>query len=253
MYKEILLINRHFKDLNPLLLGTEDCKSGHCAGFTVRDYYLVHFVKSGKGVIKSPYGTFPVKKNQIFVIRPNEINVYRADKDEPWDYIWFGCDGETAKRFSNGDKVVYDYNGNIFYELLNTSKLNNMREEFVTSKILELMCELFDKKDNSVNYTQICADYIDAHFMENISVDSISKIIGLNRRYLSRIFKKTYNKTIQEYIIDKRINQAKKLLTDKYMVYEVARLCGYEDVFNFSRMFKKHVGVSPNFYKNNGA
>ena len=81
--------------------------------------------------------------------------------------------------------------------------------------------------------------------MHNITVEGIADEMNLNRRYLSRIFKKETGKTIQEYLIDIRLDEAKTLLSEGNSVSNAARLSGYVDECNFSKMFKKKVGISP--------
>ena len=78
----------------------------------------------------------------------------------------------------------------------------------------------------------------------------IATEINLDRRYLSRIFKQKKGKTIQEYIIWVRIEKAKRFLNQGRTVTEAARLTGYNNVNNFSKMFKKKTGVSPGNWKN---
>ena len=73
----------------------------------------------------------------------------------------------------------------------------------------------------------------------------IAERLNLDRRYLSRIFKQQTGQTVQEYLISTRIEEATRLLKQGMSVEESAHLCGYEDVFNFSKAFKKRMGVNP--------
>jgi len=242
----IPLINKKFSDINPRNYGRESCVSGYNPGRTVREYCLIHYVTDGCGILESPYGKWKVEKNQLFVIKAGEPNYYYADEKNPWSYTWIGFDGGLQKYFKNSDKVVFDYTGNAFKEMEAVEKNKNMREEYLASKVMSLLCELFKGEDEDRDIVRMTADYIDVRFMKDVTVEEIAKTIGYNRRYLSRIFKETTDKSIQEYLIYKRIEFAKKLLKEGYRVNEVSQMCGYRDISNFSRMFKKNTGITPN-------
>ena len=85
--------------------------------------------------------------------------------------------------------------------------------------------------------------------MNEMQVEQIAESLSLDRRYLSRLFKSKTGKTIQEYLIGVRMEEAKKLLGDGHGVAETANLCGYSDYCNFSKMFKQIYGVSPAKWK----
>ena len=87
--------------------------------------------------------------------------------------------------------------------------------------------------------------------MYPLRVESIAQMVNLDRRYLSRIFKERVGCSIQEYIIEVRMEQAKHSLEKGTTVAQTARLCGYDDVCNFSKMFKKRFSVSPCDWRRN--
>ena len=67
---------------------------------------------------------------------------------------------------------------------------------------------------------------------------------------MSRLFKEKTGQTVQEYLISVRLDAAKKQLERGASVGEAALLCGYDDVCNFSKMFKRLSGISPGKWKN---
>lgn len=93
---------------------------------------------------------------------------------------------------------------------------------------------------------------IDRSFAENkLSVSRLAELCGISEVYLRRIFFNTFGISPKEYIIQKRIEYAKNLLTlGDFSVSEVAVLCGYSEPCHFSREFSKRVGVSPQQYEN---
>ncbi|GKX27967.1 DNA-binding response regulator [Vallitalea longa] len=94
--------------------------------------------------------------------------------------------------------------------------------------------------------------YIDNHLSETISNQILSKIFGLVPSYISTIFKSHTDTILSEYIINKRIEKAKKLLLSdtNLLAKDVAKLVGYNDPLYFSKVFKKRTGIYPSKYKN---
>ncbi|MBQ7097598.1 MAG: AraC family transcriptional regulator [Clostridia bacterium] len=246
MHKDFFVINQHYNDLNPLSCGYQECKSGHSFGPSSRNSYLIHYVIMGHGTFTSQGKTYQVKEGEIFLIRPGEVTTYTADKKNPWHYIWIGFDGLLAKKLDKLIIPVFPYRANTFSELLKCDEKNNMKEAFLASKLFEIMTSIFDSGSMSKNYERIAHDYIVANYMQpGISVEDIASRLGINRQHLSRLFKAEYNMTMQEFLVQTRLQYAAIFLQRGCSVSQAANLCGYEDVFNFSKMFKKKYGISP--------
>ena len=137
-------------------------------------------------------------------------------------------------------------------DMLTSGSLKNTQIEFLTGKLYEFFSEVFEKRSTPNNYIKTVSDYIKANYMHQISISSLANAVNLNSRYLSRIFKEARGITIQEYIIKKRINKAKELLSQGLSVSETALFVGYHDPFTFSKIFKKYTGMSPSLYKGYG-
>ena len=244
MIQEIITIeDKGFIDMSPCDAGRQ---SGHpieqyCQ--SIRDYYLFHFVLDGKGTYESPRGMYSLSKGQAFFIRPGEKTIYYADKNNPWSYVWVGFRGELAKGFLNAPDV-FKYNQSIVDELFNIVQTKQEVEPRLAGVGFKLYAELA-KKSEHVDHSSKAKNYINTHYMEDVSIQEISHLVGLNRKYLSRIFKETYGVTMQEYLIDRRLTEANKLLKSGYSVEETAYMVGYNDPFGFSKAYKRRFGVSP--------
>lgn len=94
-------------------------------------------------------------------------------------------------------------------------------------------------------------DYIDKnYYSDDINLDFLSSRFYINSCHLSSTFKKITGESLVEYITKKRISEAKALLkNDNIKLSEVAEKVGYKDYYYFSKLFKKHVGISPLKYK----
>ncbi|MBQ6507018.1 MAG: response regulator [Clostridia bacterium] len=93
-------------------------------------------------------------------------------------------------------------------------------------------------------------DYIRKHFTEDISLKDISERFYINASYFSTLFRKRTGKTYQAYVIELRINMAKKLLPEPGIrIYEICEAVGYSDVNHFNRIFERETGMRPSEYR----
>lgn len=241
----ISIINREFKDINPLVLGWENCVPGHRFGPHIRGYHLLHYVRAGKGVLSNETGTFPVRAGQVFRIEPGQTTVYEADAADPWQYIWVGFTGTLAESFSRLP-WVFPCAGNFFSAMLQAEELTQTREEFLAGQVFSLLAHLLEPAEvTATDYVRRVKDFIRSNYMCEVRVEQLAEMVGLDRRYLSRIFKQKSGLTIQDFLIETRLQHATEHLLHGRSVSETASLCGYADVFHFSRMFKQRYGVSP--------
>ena len=110
---------------------------------------------------------------------------------------------------------------------------------------------LFDMENGAAEAEKLqCAAYIDGHFSEELSLSLLAERFGYSKQALITKFKKHFAMTPVEYITDVRMKNAQKLLQNtQKTVGEIAFLCGYENAYYFSSVFKKHIGVSPQCFR----
>ena len=245
--KHYPLLNRHFHDLNPLLIGFEHCLPEKSFGPAVRKYTLIHYAVRGEGKVMKNGETYPVRAGEAFLIFPGEIVTYQADTENPWYYQWVGFDGALSERFRELPTVVRFPSG-IIQEMLDCVG-KDLPEYRIASLLFRLYAEMFEGKKVRHHYVRQVQDHIRALYMHPLRVEEIAEKMNLERRYLSRIFKQKTGQTVQEYLISVRMEEAQKYLKQGFSVEATARLCGYEDPFNFSKIFKRRFGVSPLHWK----
>lgn len=242
--KLIHIRNLHFPYLNPVEVGEEKCKAGHTFGYYVRNHYLLHYVVSGKGMLYKNDCTYPVLQGEVFLIKPGEAAKYSADLKVPWHYIWIGFDGVGADVLEELRSPVFKMSERAFTRAMKAEEYTNMREEYLLGCIHFLLCDIFEN-ESEVDITSTVLNYIDTNYMNSPRISEIANSVNLNRKYLARIFKKRTGKTMQGYIIERKMEEAEKLLKQGYNVNEVASLVGYSDQSTFSRAFKDYFGSSP--------
>ena len=88
--------------------------------------------------------------------------------------------------------------------------------------------------------------YINDHFDEKITLNTLAKQFGFSKGYICGLFQKYFNKSLNLYLTEKRMELAKELLLDKsILVKDVAYRTGYADYYHFFKVFKNHYGISP--------
>ena len=97
-----------------------------------------------------------------------------------------------------------------------------------------------------------CQAYMDAHFAEDLSLDSLAGYFQFNASYFSSLFKKSTGATFSEYLHMIRMKKAIELLKgSKLKVYEIAAKAGYHNEKYFHRVFKKEFGITPEELRRN--
>ena len=93
-------------------------------------------------------------------------------------------------------------------------------------------------------------DYIKYNYNEKLMINDLAQKFFLNQSYLSGLFKEETGKPFTSYLVECRLKKAVELLeTTDLSSSEISARVGYEDYFHFSKLFKKHIGMSPANYR----
>lgn len=107
-----------------------------------------------------------------------------------------------------------------------------------------------EEKDENHIIRQV-KDIIKGRLHEEISLRNIANQVHINHQYLSTLFKNETGMSFSKYVINLRIEKARKLLKETNLkVYEIASLCGYMSTKQFTSVFKQISGYTPSEYKN---
>lgn len=244
------IINKGYKDINPMQFGSEICSPSHSFGPALRTYWLLHYVVRGKGIFKIEEREYTVKAGNIFVIPPFIETYYEADKDEPWEYIWVGFTTSGEFDFGFSDVMYMPHAHHIFESMKKCSNMSKGKTEFLCSKVWQLLSLIFDAQSEKIDYIEQAVNIINAEYMNDISVQNIADKVGLERTYFSNFFKKQIGLSPKQYLLKTRMEQAAVFLRDYgYSVSVTAFSVGYSDVYTFSKMFKQYFGISPSKFK----
>ena len=122
------------------------------------------------------------------------------------------------------------------------------------AKLLHLsLADALEKELEQVEkYTPVdkIISYIDAHYMENITLESIAEHVHLSRHYLVHYFRSKTGRTPLDFVLTTRLERAKSLLAySDLSVVDIATRCGFESSSYFCRRFKNAFGITPLSYR----
>ena len=152
------------------------------------------------------------------------------------------------------------------YQLLNT--LSSVKDGFYAfSQFLTILYEL-SKCDgartlatSSYAKVEVSSDsrrvlkvknYINQHYQDEIRLAEVANLAGMSPSAFSRFFKLHTGRNLSDYIIDMRLGYASRMLVDStHSIAEIGYGCGFNNLSNFNRIFKKKKGCSPSEFREN--
>ena len=132
--------------------------------------------------------------------------------------------------------------------------LSILYELSLFDNIHPLASSSFANTDDSADSRRVLKiyEYINLHYKENIRLKDLADLVGMTPSSLSRFFKFRAGKTVSEYIIDIRLGCASRLLVDTTnSITEICYDCGFNNLSNFNRIFKKKKGCTPKEFREN--
>jgi hypothetical protein len=132
-------------------------------GPAVREYYLFHYIFSGKGCFRTGERTYFLHEGQGFLIFPGDLNYYEADTVAPWSYGWLGVTGINAAKYIqqcglSKDNPIWDGGKDTFIEecilkLSSSRSVEPVRQPEVTGYAYLILSRMI--KRNSFNQSYL--------------------------------------------------------------------------------------------------
>lgn len=236
--------------------------------------FLFIIVLSGCGEItywENPATQAPVKINattgDCFLLNCMNPYTHISSEGDPWELLWIHFYGPEAPAYYTYflEHNRWHFRSSHQNELINSIRtileLHENRNENTDilcanqiTNILTLICTDNDLEEpvSHALTTKLrsIVEYLDEHYMENPSLDTIAERFFISKFYLSREFKKEYGTTIIQYILTKKITYAKELLRySNSSIEEIASLCGIGDASYFNKVFRKMEGCTASEYR----
>ncbi len=102
------------------------------------------------------------------------------------------------------------------------------------------------RENRSASAVERVAAIVHARFTEPLTIPELAEEVGMTQNYLARMFRRRFGMTIPRYLLNRRIDYARHLLTTTNIpVHRVAARVGLPDAQHFNKQFRKRVGTSP--------
>lgn len=265
-YKDTLKENPSLSVYNT---GCQKCPPGYGWGPAMRDHYLIHYIASGCGTYRANDRIYALEAGDLFVVYPNQLVYYEADKAHPWEYYWVGFHGTEARRlmdltpFTPQSPCLHQPADNqirsLLYQIYTAGGHTPSAEAEMTGGLYLLLGYFIRQCEKngclppqSHAYLMQAVRYIEHNYSNPtpISVEDIAAYAGVSRSQLYRAFIRYYQLSPMAFLTQYRINAACCLLRrHNITIAEAACSVGFSDPLYFSRVFKKAKGVSPTVYR----
>lgn len=243
--------------------------------FHVHNTYEIYFFLQGDVNYFVEQSSYKLQKGNLLIFNNQEIHKAVSLSDAPYERVVIHFDSQIIKplctektdllkcfhnhQIGNNNIILLDETMTNHFLSTALQLINNLENDAYGSDVLPLtylvqllvmINHLFHNTKQTM--TSILSpkilpilQYIDTHLAENLSLDSLSKVVSLDKYYLSHLFKQNTGSTIYQYILAKRIALSKQLLVQGKSVTQVCELSGFNDYSNFIRTFRKSCGTSP--------
>ena len=129
------------------------------------------------------------------------------------------------------NEYLYSYN-----DLTRHSALNGIKSVKISTRI------------ETLQRLNKARDFMDENFLQNPTMNEVAKNGNMSSFHFFRSFKQAFGITPYKYLLHKRLEFSKNLLIQKIPAGEIAKHCGFADIFTYSKAFKKAYGIPPSKY-----
>ncbi len=230
-----------------------------------RNYYLI-YVKSGDMAMENDGNHFRTDAGQVALLDCRKTHRYRAMNNI--ETLWIHFDGPLADAFyeailesKNGKQSFYSPAGKSTEEqmmkIIVGLRGDDTYSESEYSQIMyKILCDLlYSRQEAESDNDPITQSirYIKDHLFEPLAVEDIARVVNLSTSHFSRLFKRRMCVSPHEFVILRRIDEAKSLLhTTNLSVKEIAYKVGYHSEVNFISSFISKTGMSPSMFRKHG-
>lgn len=229
------------------------------------------YVVKGKGSFNFRDNSIrEIKADDMVIINPNIIHTEVSDPNDPLEYIVIGIDGvEFSGENDSYGFSIHNYKDHkqeiLFHLQCITNELENKDKfsDLVIENSLKTMIinairrtsvklNIADDEKDVNNDCIFIENYINVHYREKITLDDLANLTFMNKYYLSHIFKEHSGLAPIEYLLNKRIVEAEKLLaTTNLSISQIAGIVGFGTASYFSQYFRKINKMSASEYRKN--
>ena len=213
---------------------------------------------SGKSIVVFNGKQLETTEDTIRFLPAGEINEYTVDRIERGECIDIVFDTNMpitdeafVLKLKQSEKIK-----SLFKKIFSVWVAKNDGYYFeCVSLIYKIFAELQKKNyipESQFNSIKPAIDYIERHFLDKkITTEGLASCCAISYPYIKKLFVKKFGVPPIKYSIQLKINYACDLLkSELYTISQTAEICGYNDIYFFSRQFKEYMGLSPTDFIN---
>jgi len=233
------------------------------------DGFRVEYMLEGTGYVRREADgrILQVTGGQMLFVRQGCEATIWADREKPVDRVWFLAEGDLLSTLFSLYRIPDVYAASspalpeciALLDLLETGETDGtvcaQAAALLSSILVRTMASVLFPADRSGESTarQMQA-YIDSHLYEDLRLDGMAVRFGYAKMHLIRLFREEIGTTPIQYVLQKRMEAACRMLTGTVMsVGEIAELLQYSSAQHFAAAFRKYTGISPTDYRRNPA
>lgn len=250
---------------------------------TLHEEARIVYVLKGKSKLTTPTNTIYLTKGDLVIISSGNIvnNWIESEEFDHIEVIIFRLfPGLVEKIYKDNLSNIINEKSTENHTLLPAYKITSnktigkfiesiqhyfknpeiLKEELILIKIKELLFLLMTLKEQNIIRFILTnlfnpiehkfSETIDANLFENLSINELAHLCNLSLSSFNRRFKKVYKQSPKKYILTKRLEKAKSLLSrPELRISDIALDCCFDDPANFSKSFSSYFGVSPSEYR----
>ncbi len=234
------------------------------------EYYVIGFIEKGQRFLSCKNNEYTIEPGDLLLFNPRDNHACEQVDGKMLDYRCININPEimskvifeiTGKEYLPYFKPKVVFHSELVVVLRELHQIimdeeKDFRKEEIFFFLLEQLIEEYTEQEVPVGNTEqstetraIC-EFLENHYMENITLDDLCKLTGLSKYYLLRSFTKQKGISPYSYLETIRINKAKKMMEQGVLPIDVAIQTGFADQSHFSNFFKKFIGLTPKQYMN---
>ncbi|WP_428910903.1 AraC family transcriptional regulator [Niallia sp. Krafla_26] len=232
------------------------------------------YIRDGEGTFVINNVRYTAKEGDILIYNPGIIHEEYSNPSNPLETYFCGISDVSIDSLNQLCIIPHKYEPvirkNKYSELIETYFSTILEESSLRDPNYQLICQglltssiaLIQRaiksqivKSDGPDSNQLAfriKEYIDKNFKKNIKLEDIADEFFVNKYYLSHVFKEHMHISPINYLISRRMGEAKNMLVSTELkVGEIARILGYDNPNYFSLLFKKTTGETPRQFKEN--
>jgi len=234
---------------------------------TMHSHYFTEmlYVTAGEGAVQFEDHREILTANSVIVVNPYVRHTEVSTADKPLSYIVLGVDDI---RLAKDEMLVENFylftdQSKEILPLLNLMLVEDERQlqgfDRVNRQLASVVVQLFLRAtkihlvspvDRVPRDGQLVKAYLDAHFKEHLSLESLSKALHFDKFYIIHVFKKAFNDTPMNYVTRQRIAASQDLLRNTdYAIGQIAMITGFESQSYFNQIFRAKTQMSPSAFR----